>query len=129
LAETLKEDLEAARASVATANQELSSKSAAFEELVARERGAQNKLQVLGDDKKAQEHVLESTQRMLFERDYSSTTVISLAVAHVVALLKSYVPDLDPELLCKDNPFGDDEEQEWYALINSVYDPLQFFVS
>jgi chromosome segregation ATPase len=66
LVETLKEDLEAARASVATANQELSSKSASFEELVARERGAQNKLQVLGDDKKAQEHVLESTQRMLF---------------------------------------------------------------
>jgi hypothetical protein len=66
---------------------------------------------------------------MLFERDYSSSVVISSVVAHPVVLLKSYVPDLDPELLCKDYPFGDDEEQEQDALINSVYDPAQFFVS
>jgi hypothetical protein len=49
--------------------------------------------------------VLESTRKMLFEHDYSSSTVISSVVAHVVALLKSYVPDLDPELLHKDYPF------------------------
>jgi hypothetical protein len=42
---------------------------------------------------------------MLFKHDYSSSTVISSVVAHVVALLKSYVPDLDPELLHKDYPF------------------------
>jgi hypothetical protein len=36
--------------------------------------------------------------------------VISSAVAHAVALLKSYTSDLDPELLNKDYPFGDDEK-------------------
>jgi hypothetical protein len=38
-------------------------------------------------------------------------------------------PDLDSELLHKDYPFGDDEEPERDAMINSVYDPAQFFVS
>jgi hypothetical protein len=57
---------------------------------------------------------------MLSERDYYSSAVISSVVDHPVALLKSYVPDLDPELLCKDYPFGGDEEQERDALINSV---------
>jgi hypothetical protein len=66
--------------------------------------------------------LLESTWKMVVERDYSSLVVISSAVAHAVALLKSYTPDLDPELLRKDYPFGDDEEQEQAALINSVYD-------
>jgi hypothetical protein len=42
---------------------------------------------------------------MLSERDYSSSAVISSVVAHTVALLKSYVPDLDLELLRKDYPF------------------------
>jgi hypothetical protein len=50
-------------------------------------------------------------------------------MAHAVALLKSYVPDLDPELLHKDYPFGDNGEQERDALINSLYDPAQFFMS
>jgi hypothetical protein len=39
---------------------------------------------------------------MFTERDHSSLEVISLVVAHVVALLNNYVPDLDPELLRKD---------------------------
>jgi hypothetical protein len=48
---------------------------------------------------------------MFAERDYSSSEVISLIVKHVVALLKSYVPDVDPELLhkeyrCKDDRVG-----------------------
>jgi hypothetical protein len=73
--------------------------------------------------------MLESTWRMLSEWDYSSSVVIFSVVAHAVVLLKSYVPDLDQKLLCKDYPFGDDEEQEQDALINSVYDPAQFFMS
>jgi hypothetical protein len=55
--------------------------------------------------------------------------VISLAVAHAVALLKRYVPDRDPKLLHKDYLFEDDEEQEWDTLIDSVYDTAQYFVS
>jgi hypothetical protein len=71
--------------------------------------------------------LLESTQKTLFERDYSSSAVISFAVAHVVVLLKSHVPDLDTELLHRDFPFADDEERD--ALIDSVYDTAQYFVS
>jgi hypothetical protein len=73
--------------------------------------------------------MLESTWNMLAERACSSSMVISSEVAHAVVLLKSYVPDLDLELFRKDYPFGDDEEQERDALINTVYDPTQFFMS
>jgi hypothetical protein len=64
---------------------------------------------------------------MLSKHDYSSSEVISSAVAHVVALLKSYVPDLDTELLRRDYPLDNDDEQD--ALIDSVYHTAQFFVS
>jgi hypothetical protein len=112
--DTLKEELEAARASATAAKQELSSKSAALDELVVRDSEAHIRLQTLGNEKKIKEHLLESTQKMLSERDYSSS------VAHAVALLKSDAPDLDIELLHMDFPFADDEERD--ALIDSVYD-------
>jgi hypothetical protein len=73
--------------------------------------------------------VLKSTWKMLSERDYSSSAVITSAVAHAVVLLKSYAPDLDPVLLRKDYPFGDDQEQERDTLINNVYDTTQYFMS
>jgi hypothetical protein len=66
-----------------------------FDELVVRQREAQIKLQALGDEKKIQEHLLESTQMMLFKHNYSSSAVISFVVAHAVALLKSYSSNLD----------------------------------
>jgi hypothetical protein len=53
--------------------------------------------------------------------------VISSMMAHAVALLKSYAPDLDIKLLRRDIPFDDDEE--WDALIDSVYDTAQHFMS
>jgi hypothetical protein len=90
------------------------------------EREAQNKLQALGDDKKTLEQLLESTWKMLSECDYSSSVVISSAVAHTVVLLKSHTPDLDTTLLHRDFPFDDDKE--WDALIDSVYDTVQHFV-
>jgi hypothetical protein len=74
-----------------------------------------------------QEQVLKSTRKMLSEHDYSSSMVKYSAVAHTVALLKIYTPDLDPELLCKDYPFEEDEEQD--ILIESIFDTAQFFVS
>jgi hypothetical protein len=48
-------------------------------------------------------------------------------VAHVVALLKSHTPDLDTKKLQRDFPFDNDEEQD--ALVDSVYDTAQYFVS
>jgi hypothetical protein len=71
--------------------------------------------------------VLESTQKMLFEHNSSSSTVISSAVAHLVALLKSYTPDLDPEPLRKDYPFEEDEERD--MLIYNIFEIAQYFVS
>jgi hypothetical protein len=64
---------------------------------------------------------------MLSEHDYSSSTVISLAVAHAVALRKSYIPNIDPELLHRDYPFEEDEERD--ALIDSLYETAQYFVT
>jgi hypothetical protein len=88
---------------------------------------AQNKLHALGDEKKTQEQLLESTRKMLSEHDYSSSVMISSVVAHAVPLLKSYLSDLDIELLQQDYPFDDDEERD--ALIDSVYDTAQHFMS
>jgi hypothetical protein len=56
-------------------------------------------LQILGDEEKAQEQLLEFTQKVLSKQDFSSSVMNSLAVAHVVALLKSHKPDLDTEKL------------------------------
>jgi hypothetical protein len=64
---------------------------------------------------------------MLFGWDCSSSIVISSVVAHEVALVKSYIPDLDLELLHKDYPFEDDEERD--TLIDNVFETAQYFVS
>jgi hypothetical protein len=53
--------------------------------------------------------------------------VISSVVAHTVAFLKSHTPDLDTEKLRRDFSFDDDEERD--ALIDSVYDTAQHFMS
>jgi hypothetical protein len=70
---------------------------------------------------------LESVEKTLSKRDFSSSAVISLEVTHAVALLKSHMPALDIEKLQKDFPFDNDEEQD--ALVDSVYDTTQHFVS
>jgi hypothetical protein len=70
---------------------------------------------------------MDSTQKMLSEHDYSSLAVISSMVALAVALLMSYVLDLDIELLHRDYPFEDDDEQD--TLIDSMYETAQHFVS
>jgi hypothetical protein len=70
---------------------------------------------------------LWSTQKMFVERDYSSSEVIYSAVAHAVVLLKSYMPDVDPELLHKEYQCKDDDERD--ALIEGTFDAAQHFVS
>jgi hypothetical protein len=118
----LTEELEAARTSAPTANQELSSKSTVLEESTIEELDAQDKLHALGEEKRLHKQLLESTRMLLSESNYSSSTV-----AHAVALLKSHVPNPDPELLRKDYPLEDDDERD--TLIDSVYDTAQYFVS
>jgi hypothetical protein len=60
-----------------------------------REHEAQIKLQTLIDEKTAKEQHLESAPMTLSKRDFTSSTVSSSTVAHVVALVKSHMPDFD----------------------------------
>jgi hypothetical protein len=83
-------------------------------------------LQTLEDEKKAKELLLESTQMSLSKRDFTSLMVNSSAVAHAVALVKSDMLDFDAEILRRDFPIND---EEWDALVDSVYDTTQYFVS
>jgi hypothetical protein len=52
--------------------------------------------------------------------------VISLAVAHAVALVKNHMPDFDVEILQRDFSINEVERD---ALIDSVYDTAQYFIS
>jgi hypothetical protein len=83
-------------------------------------------LQTLEDEKKAKEQLLESTQMALSKRDFTSLVVNSSVVGHVVALVKSHMPDFDAEILRRDFPINDEERD---TLVDSVYDTAQYFVS
>jgi hypothetical protein len=52
--------------------------------------------------------------------------VISLVVAHVVALVKNHMPEFDAMILQRDFSINDMERE---ALVDSVYDIVQYFVS
>jgi chromosome segregation ATPase len=94
----LTRDLESVRASVDAIKEELSTKSATLDEVVMHEREAQARLHTLDDEKKAKEQLLESAQKMLSKRDFSSSAVNSSAVAHIT------------EKLRRDFPFDNGEE-------------------
>jgi hypothetical protein len=83
-------------------------------------------LQTLEDEKKAKEQLLESTQMELSKRDFTTLVVNSSVVGHVVALVKSHMPDFDAEILRRDFPINDEERD---TLVDSVYDTAQYFVS
>jgi hypothetical protein len=83
-------------------------------------------LQRHGNEKKAQEQLLESSQKALTKRDFSSLTVISSEVAHAVALVKNHMPELDAEILRRDFTINEAERE---VLVDSVYDTAQYFVS
>jgi hypothetical protein len=70
---------------------------------------------------------LEPAQKTLSKRDYSFLALISLTLVHTIALLKSHTPDLNIEQLQRDFPFDNDEERD--ALIDSIYDTTQHFMS
>jgi hypothetical protein len=60
-------------------------------------------------EKKDQGLLLEMARQALSKREDSSVLMISTAVANAMALLKSHLPDLDVEFLCKD--FAVDETE------------------
>jgi hypothetical protein len=104
----------------------LSSKSATLDESVIRERKMQIKLQILGGKKRVQEQQLEFAQKALSKRVFSSSAMISLMVAQVVAFVKNRMPDFDVEILRRDFSITEVERD---ALVDSVYDTAQYFVS
>jgi hypothetical protein len=52
--------------------------------------------------------------------------VISLVVAHAVALVKNHMPEFDAMILQRDFSINDMERE---ALVDSAYDIVQYFVS
>jgi hypothetical protein len=81
---------------------------------------------MLADEKQALEQDRSSVQKMFTERDTSSSEVMALAVAHTVGLLKSYVPDLDLELLHKEYQCETDAERD--VLVDGTFDASQHFM-
>jgi hypothetical protein len=67
---------------------------------------------------KTQGQLLESAQQALSKRESSSNMMISSVVAHVAALFKNHLPDLNMELLHKDFTV-DDAKRE--ALVSSGF--------
>jgi hypothetical protein len=70
--------------------------------------------------------MLESTQKALSKREFSSSAVISSAVAHAMALVKNHMSEFDVEILRKDFTI-DDAGRE--ALVDSTYGITQYFMS
>jgi hypothetical protein len=59
-------------------------------------------------------------------RDFFSLVVISSAVAQAMALVKNHMPEFDAEIPRRDFSINEVERQ---ALVDSVYDTTQYFVS
>jgi chaperone required for assembly of F1-ATPase len=87
---------------------------------------AEEKLKAAKEKLKTQEQPLDLARHALSKWELTSSTVISLAVANVVALFRNHLPDLDVEILRKDFTIYDAERE---ALANSAYDAAHDFVS
>ena len=69
---------------------------------------------------------MDSTQQMLSKREFSSSAVMSSAVANAMALVKNHIPEFDVEIPHKDFKVDDVERA---VLVDSAYDTAQHFVS
>jgi hypothetical protein len=87
---------------------------------------SEEKLLAAKEELKTQGQSLESGWHALSRCEISSNTVITSAVAHVAALFKNHLLDLDVEILRKDF-IVDDTARE--TLVASAYDAAQDFVS
>jgi hypothetical protein len=63
--------------------------------------------------------LLTLTQKALSKREYSSSAVISLAVANAMVLVKNHMPEFDTKILSKDFTVDDAGLQ---VLVDSAYD-------
>jgi hypothetical protein len=69
---------------------------------------------------------LESARQTSSMRERSFNMMISSMVAHVAALFKNHLTDLNMELLCQDFTVDDAERD---TLVSSAFDAAQEFVS
>jgi hypothetical protein len=83
----LNQDLLSVHASLTTTEENLLSKSSALDRVVIKELEAHIKLKATDKKMKAQEDQLESAQMAMSKREFSSSAVISSAVANAMALM------------------------------------------
>jgi hypothetical protein len=96
------------------------------EQAEAKLADAEKRLVVGEGEKKDQGLTLEMACQALSKREDSSVLMVSTAVANAMALLKSYLPDLEVELLRKDFVV---DEAEHEALTSGAYDVTHEFTS
>jgi uncharacterized membrane protein len=126
-------ELETAHTSLAIARDKLNSKSMALDfqviradEAVLQLKNAENQLEAAEEDLKNQKQLLESTRKTASMHEDSFNMMISLTVAHVAALFKNHLPDLNMELLRQDFTVDDAEHE---TIVSSAFDATQDFVS
>jgi hypothetical protein len=130
---TLVLELDTAHTSLAATRDNLNSKSKALDFQVIRVdedvlwlKNAKSQLEVAEEDLKNQRQLLELTQKTSSKRENSINMMISSMVAHVVALFKNHLPDLNVELLRHDFTVDDAERK---TLVSNVFDTAQDFIS
>jgi hypothetical protein len=96
------------------------------DEVVLRLKNAESRLEAAEENLKNQKQLLESAQKTSSKRKDSFNMMISSAVAHVVALFKNHLPDLNMKLLHQDFTV---DEAEHETLVSSAFDAAQDFVS
>jgi hypothetical protein len=89
-------------------------------------KNAESRLEAAEEDLKNQRQLLESAQKTSSMQESFFNMMISSTVAHVVALFKNHLLDLNMELLRQDFTM-DDAERE--ILVSSAFDAAQDFVS
>jgi hypothetical protein len=89
------------------------------DEAMLRLKNVESRLKAAEENLKNQRQLLESTWKTLSKHKSSFNMMISSAVAHVAALFKNHLPDLNMELLCQDF-IVDDVERE--TLVSSAFD-------
>jgi uncharacterized protein with gpF-like domain len=96
------------------------------DEGMLRLKNAESQLKATEEDLKNQMQLLESTQKTSSKHENSFNVMISSMVAHVVALFKNHLSDLNMKLLRQDITVDDAEHE---TLVSSAFDTAQDFVS
>jgi hypothetical protein len=89
-------------------------------------KNAESQLKAVEEDLKNQRQLLESTRKTSSKRENSFNMMISSTVAHIAALFKNHLPDLNVELLRQDFSMDDTERE---TLVSNAFDTAQDFVS